>query len=317
MNQQAERTLVIGFEGLSTEEAAALVPGVARDQWTSFPVDAGELGRDAFWWSVATGDSRRAMSIQIDGRVSRRPLWSVLDRMGRSSACVAWPRTFGSRIRDAAVVSDVACRVTGTTCDAWLCPPSVAWPTDVWERFRELRVHSEDITLEQVRELVPSLKANVPADAPLILALRAMLAAVSTVQAAAMDLINARAPESMFLWYGLGAEWPRSGLLANARPRALGFLHACVGFIRRALKPECVVVVTRDGLQLYAEQSADVHAWSRATPLRPWDAGATVFELLGAPTAADRDGRSASRNEPAAWSHDGVELASSVQKESP
>ncbi len=288
MSSQTQPTLVLAFEGLSADAACALVPGVTSDEWTRLSIGRVRSDRDTFWRSLATGESRSRMPNEVGGRLSFRPMWSVLEQAGRVSACVAWPGTHASRIRDAALVTDAGCRVAAGPREAWLCPRTVAWPEEVWSRFREQRVHWEDVTLEQVRELVPELNGDAAEHEPLIRATRTRLAAVATVQSAAMGLVETAEPEVLFVWYGLGGDWPRVGILGKAWPRVQGFLRGCVGFLRTAFEHERVVVVTRDALQWTPGTADKFGEITGSRSLAPCDAGTTLFQLFRADAAGDR-----------------------------
>ncbi|MEO0629497.1 MAG: hypothetical protein AAFY46_02060, partial [Planctomycetota bacterium] len=171
------------------------------------------------------------MSTPLDGRLSFLPIWNVLHRVGRASGCVNWPGTFVSRLRECPVVTDIACRVPSGPFEAWLCPPSVASPEGVWRRFDERRVHWEDVTMEQVRELLPDLRAEIPSDDPLVRAVRTTLATIGTVQSAAMDMAEHVRPDALFVWHGVTSDWPTTGPLGDALPRLRGLLRACNGFL--------------------------------------------------------------------------------------
>jgi hypothetical protein len=218
----------------------------------------------AAWATLATGVQPEAHGVWIDQEpwvgglrpTSRAswsfpPVWEALEHAGVSTGCVAWPATRPGAEGPGLTIDDEASLPSAKRVEDWALPPHCLPP-----RFREVvrsrRVHPAQITATMLRQFVPDLAAIDQSRNATLPVLAVAMAQAATVQAMACWMLEAAAPDAVFVhqpW--LGRVRHMFGRLNEPRyagvvPAAWRFLDALIGRLSE-LAPEATLLVVSPG----------------------------------------------------------------------
>lgn len=150
------------------------------------------------WSSIATGKRADVHGIfgftepKPDGSGVRpitstslkcQPLWNMLEASGLKSAVVGWFATHPAHNVSGTVVSNHFPQPSGANFEQWRLTPNTISPKSLEAELAGLRVHPEDIGLEELLDFIP-LAAELPADEKKLNSLIKLLARCMTLHGA-------------------------------------------------------------------------------------------------------------------------------------
>ncbi len=178
----AKRLLLIGWDGADWQIAKPLIDA-GRMPALEHLISHGVMGNLAsmepmlspmLWATIATGkpprlhgvcgflepDISTASGVRLTSSRSRRchAFWNILSQAGIKTHVVGWYGSQPAEKISGICVSDQFTKPDGLDPTAWQIPTGAVEPAQLQDDLADLRVHPQDISLEQLEYLVPKAK---------------------------------------------------------------------------------------------------------------------------------------------------------------
>lgn len=161
----------------------SLVPMVCPILWTS--VATGVFGNHHDILTIVEPDGHGDVRpVQSTSR-KRKAIWNILSQNGLRSAVIGWPATHPAEPINGVVVSDRYPHTSGPHADLWPADSSTVYPTELYDGVMKLRVHPDQLHVEQLTSFVPRLSEVDIKNDQRIAAIATLLAQAASVQQAA------------------------------------------------------------------------------------------------------------------------------------
>jgi len=219
----------------------------------------------AAWATVATGRTPMVHGIaaprvaRVDGGGTRQPgraewqsppFWQILEAAGRKTITVNWPATVPATAWPGTHIDARFAPPTGPDFSTWAVPRQSVSPPGLLEQLRAVRLHPTEVDGSMLAPFVPELRdIDQYRDASLT-RLAVALAGISTVHAAATELIEHQAWDVAAVQYGwldgiqsAALSRPAGSLYGGVVDTAYAFSDAMLGRLLQLAGPDTTVWV--------------------------------------------------------------------------
>jgi Type I phosphodiesterase / nucleotide pyrophosphatase len=207
------------------------------------------------------------------GRASWRasPLWARLEAAGVPTGSVGWPGVQPGADWAGAHIDETFADPTGKTAADWALPLRCA-PGEFRDAIAMRRVHPTQITTDTMLGFVPELKTIDQSHPTPLPALALAIARAATYQAGAVWMLTERAPDAVFVHYGLlgqvrgASEGRPEPAYAHATRAAWRFLDGLIGRLADLAGRDALVLMVSPGWRGHAGVVLAAGPGTRAAP---------------------------------------------------